>query len=145
MIAIVSDHTTSPLVWRNYLATQVDSMATRTYGSEYHLFRYRRLLAEQLDTAIQNAIGVTAPLQWVYPADPAHPGSEPEGLGFIPEARPDWRTFWTQRGSQQCWDGVATINEVGRTPTWLLMEAKATTLSLRAHPAEHEPAARPVS
>ena len=88
---------------------------SRTYGSEYHLFRNRREHPEQLDAAICAAIGIPpGSLDWLYPKNLASPGPEPEGLGFIPEVRDTWREFWPTRGSQQCWDGVARVTDRGR-------------------------------
>lgn len=101
-------------------------MEKRTYGSEYQLFEYRRHWPEALDNAILSAIGAEeGPLDWLYPRDPDAAGTEPEGLRFIPEVSEAWREAWPQRGSQQCWDGVAsTVNPAGTT-SWVLMEAKA--------------------
>jgi hypothetical protein len=98
------------------------------YGSEDHLHRYwtdqRPVLEKGLLQVLDRSRGS---LEWIYPSTVDKSAREPEGLGFLPPDSPalaNWKEFWPQSGSQQCWDGVATL-AADAGIEWLLVEAKA--------------------
>ena len=103
------------------------SESDKTYGSEYHLGRYRSDAPRKLDRSILRAVGAPrgSTIAWMYPGPETL--REPQGLSFVDdrELRDSWRTVWPTSGRQQSWDGVATLVVPGKRSTWLLIEAKA--------------------
>ena len=76
--------------------------AKKTYGSEYHLHRYRCAAPKKLDQAIRRAGGASSSskIEWMYPGSRPQ---EPQGLDFLEDGtfRDDWHEFWSTRGEER--------------------------------------------
>jgi len=102
-------------------------------GSEWHLLRYMGRHRQELDSAVQAAVGCQASVKWLdfgYGAAKRE-DRELRGIGFLPSdvqasLSSAWKAFWPSTGNAQNWDAIAVLDQPSG-PEYVLIEAKANT------------------